>query len=202
MEKTIVLLRPPLIFQKWENASTICPPLGLAYVAAAIRNAGFNLRCVDALGEAPFQRIILENPNFLAYGLSTPEIVERVGQCNILGISLMFSHDWPVAKSVIRALRQANPKVTIICGGEHVNAIPEFCLQDCPEIDICVLGEGEETIVDLLKTLHGDCRLEKVPGIVFRSNNSSCVRTPPRARIRKLEEIAWPAWDLFPLENS
>ncbi|MBI4489158.1 MAG: cobalamin B12-binding domain-containing protein [Deltaproteobacteria bacterium] len=201
MEKTIVLLRPPLVIQKWENASTICPPLGLAYVAAAIRNAGFNLRCVDALGEAPFQRIILENPNFLVYGLSTREIVERVGKCDILGVSLMFSHDWPVAKSVIQALRQANPQATIICGGEHINAIPEFCLQDCPEIDICVLGEGEETIVDLLKTLHEGCRLEKVPGIVFRSNDGSCVRTPARARIRKLEEIAWPAWDLFPLEN-
>lgn len=189
-----------MVVPKWAHASSICPPLGLAYVAASIRKAGFEVRCVDALGEAPFQRIVLDNPNFLTYGLSTPEIVERVGKCDILGFSLMFSHDWPVAKSIIQAVRKANPHLTIVCGGEHITAVPEFCLDDCPEIDICVMGEGEETIVELLRALNGDGRPEDISGIVYRSENG-LTRTPPRARIRKLEEIPWPAWDLFPLET-
>lgn len=200
MEHTVVLLRPPFVVQKWENASTICPPLGLAYVAASLRQVGFPVRCVDALGEAPFQHIVLDDPNFLTYGLSTPEIVERVGQCDVLGISCMFSHDWPVAKSIIRAIRKANAALTIVCGGEHISAVPEFCLEDYPEIDICVLGEGEETIVDLLQAREAGRDLKTVPGLVYRSENG-VVRTSSRPRIRKLEDIPWPAWDLFPLEN-
>jgi len=200
MEKSIVLLRPPMVVPRWAHSSSICPPLGLAYLAAALRKDGFEIQCVDALGEAPFQRLVLENPNFLTYGLSTPEIVERVGKCDVLGVSLMFSHEWPVAKSIIQAIQKANPDLTIVCGGEHISAAPEFCLDDCPDIDVCVMGEGEETIVELVRALRGDCQLEGVAGIVYRANRG-LVRTARRARIKKLEEIAWPAWDLFPLEN-
>lgn len=198
--KSIVLLRPPMVVPKWAHSASICPPLGLAYLAASIRKAGYKVRCVDALGEAPFQRIVLDNSNYLSYGLSTPEIIERVGTCDILGVSLMFSHDWPMAKSIIEAIRTANPQLTVICGGEHVNAVPEFCLHDCPAIDIGVMGEGEETIVALLHALHSGLSLENIAGIAYRVDKR-IVQTLKRGRIKKLEEIPWPAWDLFPLEN-
>lgn len=185
---------------RWAHVSPICPPLGLAYVAASLRKAGYDARCVDAVGEAPFQRIVLENKNFLTYGLSTREIIERVAHCDVLGVSLMFSHDWPMAKPIIQAIRKANPQAIIIGGGEHINAVPEFCLKDCPELDVCVLGEGEETIIALLRAYERGGDLSGVAGIVYRSGGET-VRNPPRARIEKLEDIPWPAWDLFPLET-
>jgi anaerobic magnesium-protoporphyrin IX monomethyl ester cyclase len=185
---------------KWAHVSSICPPLGLAYVAAALRKAGFEPRCVDGIGEAPLQRIALENSNFLIYGLSPREIVERVGTCDIVGLSIMFSHDWPLGKSIMQGVRNNNPNVIIIAGGEHVNAVPEFCLQDCPELDICVLGEGEETSVELLQALDHGTDLSHVPGTAYRANGAA-VRNARRARISQLDEIPWPAWDLFPLEN-
>jgi anaerobic magnesium-protoporphyrin IX monomethyl ester cyclase len=185
---------------RWAHVSPICPPLGLAYVAAAIREAGYDVRCVDAVGEAPFQRIILENENFLSYGLATREIVDQVGQCDILGVSLMFSHDWPMTKTVIQEIRKVNPNAIIIGGGEHINAVPEFCLKDCPELNVCVMGEGEETIVELLQVLDAGGDLSAVAGIAF-VRDGKIVRNPARARIRNLEEISRPAWDLFPLET-
>lgn len=200
MELPIVLLRLPMVVPKWAHSSSICPPLGLAYLAGALRKDGFKIRSVDALGEAPFQRLVLENPNFLTYGLSTPEIIDRIGRCDVLGVSVMFSHEWPVAKSIIQAIHEVNPNLTIICGGEHISATPDFCMDSCPEIDVCVTGEGEETIVELMKALDGDCGLEGVGGIVYRSSHG-LARTARRARIKNLEAIAWPAWDLFPLEN-
>jgi anaerobic magnesium-protoporphyrin IX monomethyl ester cyclase len=189
-----------MVVPKWAHASSLCPPLGLAYLAASIREAGFSVRCLDALGENPLQQIVLDKGKFLSFGLSTPEIVDRIGECDILGVSLMFSHDWPVAKSIIRAIRQRYPHLTIIAGGEHVTAAPEFCLKDCSEIDICVLGEGEETIVDLLRALAEKRPLSSVNGIVYRAPEGTS-STPRRGRIRALDQIKWPAWDLFPLEN-
>ena len=71
----------------------------------------------------------------------------------------------------------------MVCGGEHITASPEFCMKDCPEIDICIFGEGEETSVELLNTLRKKKSLFTVNGIVFKSSGK-LHRNPNRARIR------------------
>ena len=92
----VVLLRTPMVVPKWAHASSICPPLGLAYVAASLQQAKYEIRCVDALGEAPLQKIISENNNFVNIGLSTTQIIQHLALQNfdILFISLMFSHGY------------------------------------------------------------------------------------------------------------
>ena len=198
----LVLLRNPMIVPRWGHMESICPPLGLAYVAASLQQAGYEVSCLDALGEAPFQRNVLEDKKFISFGLSTEQILQHLEfkDFNVLFVSLMFSCEWPINKSIIQTIKKKYPNVLLVCGGEHISACPEFCMKDSPEIDVCVLGEGEETSIDLLKTIEQKKSLSKVNGIVFRSTEG-IVRNPNRARINKLEEISWPAWDLFPLEN-
>jgi anaerobic magnesium-protoporphyrin IX monomethyl ester cyclase len=199
----IVLLRTPMVVPKMSHAFSICPPLGLAYVASAIQKANFEVRSIDALGEAPFQKIIFEsNKNFLNVGLSTPQILEHLEKedFDILFVSLMFSHDWPMSKVIIKEIKKKYPNKLLVCGGEHITASPEFCMEDCPEIDICIFGEGEETSVELLKAVQQKKSLSAVSGIVFKLDDK-INRTPNRARINKIDNITWPAWDLFPLET-
>ena len=195
----LLLLRNSMVVPKWGHMESICPPLGLAYVTASIQQAGYEVSCLDALGEAPLQRNVLENKNLISFGLSTEQILQHLASkdFNVLFVSLMFSCEWPVTKSIVQTIKKIYPKV---CGGEHITACPEFSMKDCPEIDVCVLGEGEETSIDLLKTIEQKKSLSKVNGIVFRSAEG-IVRNPNRSRINKLENIAWPAWDLFPIEN-
>ena len=92
------------------------------------------------------------------------------------------------------------PNILLVCGGEHTSSCPEYCLEDCPEIDICVVGEGEETSVELLKAIEKKKSFSEVNGIVYRSENG-IKKNPNRARISKLDDIKWPAWEMFPLEN-
>ena len=197
-----VLLRTPLVVPKWSHTAPICPPLGLAYVAASLRQTGYEVRCVDALGEAPLQRIATEDNKYLYYGLSIKEILQHLAfkEFNVLFVSLMFSHDWPMTKSFIKTIKTIYPEVTMVCGGEHISACPKFSMEDCPEIDICVLGEGEETSIDILKTIEQKKSLSKVNGIVYRSDEEIIIN-PKRSRISQLDDIPLPAWDLFPLEN-
>jgi radical SAM superfamily enzyme YgiQ (UPF0313 family) len=197
-----VLLRTPLVVPKWSHTAPICPPLGLAYVAASLKQAGYEVRCVDALGEAPLQRIATEDNKYLYYGLSIKEILQHLAfkEFNVLFVSLMFSHDWPMTKSFIKTIKTIYPEVTMVCGGEHISACPKFSMEDCPEIDICVLGEGEETSIDILKTIEQKKSLSKVNGIVYRSGKEIIIN-PKRSRISQLDDIPLPAWDLFPLEN-
>ena len=198
----LVLLRTPMVLPKWNNSHSICPPLGLAYVAASLQQAGYEVRCIDALGEAPLQKIFSEDNKFVNFGLSTKEILQHLASknFNVLFVSLMFSHEWPVTKDIIKVIKKVYPEIILVCGGEHINACPEYCMKECPEIDICVIGEGEETSVALLKAIEQKKSLSEVNGIVFRSGDG-IIKNPNRSRINKLENIPLPAWDLFPLEN-
>ena len=54
------------------------PPLGLAYVAAALEAAGHEVLVIDALGEAPLARGPSVHPRLATWGLSAPEILARV----------------------------------------------------------------------------------------------------------------------------
>ena len=101
-----VLFRTPLVVPKCSHTAPIWPPLGLAYVAASLKKAGYDVRCVDALGEAPLQRIATEDKKYLYYGLSIKEILQHLAfkEFNVLFVSLMFSHDWPMTKSFIKTI--------------------------------------------------------------------------------------------------
>jgi radical SAM superfamily enzyme YgiQ (UPF0313 family) len=112
----------------------------------------------------------------------------------------MFSVEWLVVRRLIEAIRRAFPRTLLVVGGEHVTACPDYTLTDCPAIDVGVLGEGEESIVDLAAA-HADGRdLATVNGIVFRQGGS-LVRTPHRTRIRTIDDIPEPDWTLFPVET-
>ena len=148
----ITLVRPPLVFVKDSYTLPTIPPLGLAYVAAAAREAGADVTVVDALGEAPERYV--EEDGFVYQGLAIAEIVRRISpQSQLIGLTVMFSQDWPYNRRLIRAIRRRFASVPILIGGEHPSALPELSLRDCPELDYCVLGEGEETMVEIVACL-------------------------------------------------
>jgi anaerobic magnesium-protoporphyrin IX monomethyl ester cyclase len=197
----VTLIRPPTLQARWGHATPTCPPLGLAYVAAALRDAGHEVRIVDAVGEAVSRMGPAEDERLLVHGLSIEDVVARVDPATEwLGVSCMFSHEWPLMRALLRRLRAAFPGVPIVAGGEHITAMPELSLAQCPAIDYCVLGEGEETFVDLLDTLKRGAPASAVAGLALRGDGRT-VRTPARARIRRVDDIAAPAWDLVPLAN-
>lgn len=195
----VCLVRPPMIDVRYMYNTIVCPPVGLAYVAAAARGSGHDVTVIDAVGEAPERVSPLPDPDYLRRGLSTEEILDRVSaDTEVLGVSGMFSQDWPHLRDLLRALRRKLPRAAIVAGGEHVSALPELVLGD-GSVDHCVLGEGEETFVELLEALEGERPLELVHGLASRA--VSATRTAPRARIRSIDSIAPPAWELFPIER-
>jgi anaerobic magnesium-protoporphyrin IX monomethyl ester cyclase len=62
----------------------------------------------------------------------------------------MFSQDWDYAKKVLIEIRLKSPKSIIIAGGEHITALPKYCMESALEIDVCVLGKGEVTLRNIL----------------------------------------------------
>jgi anaerobic magnesium-protoporphyrin IX monomethyl ester cyclase len=170
-------------------------PLGVAYLAATVREAGHRVQVIDAVGEAVDQ--VLERGPLCWIGLGNPEIVERIRpDTDVLGVSIMFSHNWPLVRELLALLRAAFPGVPILVGGESATALPELVLCDSPA-DVVVMGEGEETLLELLEVYEADRSPAAVAGIAHRGPDGAPCRTPRRNRIREIDAIPWPAWDLF-----
>src|SRR5262249_22677398 len=127
------------------------PPLGLAYIAAALRTAGHDCVVLDAIGEAPAQTA--PAGGLIRLGLTDEQIVARIDPAAAaIAITNMFSFNWPMLRELIRAIRTGHPDKTIVCGGEHFSALPELCMQSAP-IDYIVMGEGEEVATELFARL-------------------------------------------------
>jgi radical SAM superfamily enzyme YgiQ (UPF0313 family) len=197
----VCLVRCPTVSNVGAVGQDAVPPLGLAYISAALKRAGHRVSAVDAVGEAvdQYSRIPWTSRT-LAHGLVTPQILERIdADAEVIGIACMFSVEWLLVRELVEAIRQAFPRAHIVLGGEHATACPEYSLQDS-SADICVLGEGEATIVELVDALLLGEDLHQVPGIAFRGPDGP-VRTPPRSRIRPIDDIPDPDWDSFPIET-
>src|SRR5215467_7357573 len=146
----VTLVRPAAVSSRRGFTVGVVPPLGMAYLAGALRAAGHRVDVIDAVGEAPFEPGDTAHPDLVSYGLGFDEIIDRIDPAtDAIAVSVMFSQQWPHADAMIRAIHARFPDVPIFAGGEHVTAAPEFVLDSCPPVTACGLGEGEETIVDL-----------------------------------------------------
>jgi len=91
--------------------------------------------------------------------------------------------------------KKVDEKIITVAGGIHFSFTSEESLANFPEIDIVVRGEGELTIVDLIKTLNKNGKLNHVQGISYRHRNV-IVHTPSRPLIKNLDSLPYPAYHL------
>jgi len=202
----VTLIRPNvLIFPKSLSWYGPVPPIGLAYIAATLREAGHDVDVIDSAGEAIEQYVDFESPVGLLrrIGLSPAEIVDRIRPgTDVVGITHMFVHEWPHIRELASLIKERHPGVTLVVGGENATAFSDWILDQSAAIDACVLGEGETTVIELVdRVLHGD-GFAGMAGIATRDADGCTVDTGLTKRITKqLDEVPRPAWDLFPLEN-
>lgn len=197
----VTLIRGPFVVPKGTLNNEPTPPIGLAYIAGSLKQAGFKMKGIDSSGEAIDRITPIPDSRLQYQGLGIEEIKERVDpKTKVFGISIMFTHEWNYYKKMITALKAAFPQTTIIAGGEHITALPEYSLKDCPALDYAAFGEGEETMVDCCRRLAAGLSPKEAPGIAFLEGGAM-IKTPPRPRIKNLDEIPWPEWDIFPLRT-
>lgn len=198
---SIVLVRPPSVLPlDATNAVLEIPPIGLAYLAAALREAGHRVTIVDAFGEA-VERLV-RHAEFTTNGLDAEQIAERIpGDVDLVGVTCMFSNAWIYCRRTIEVIAERFPGVPIIVGGEHPTADHRRLLEQMPSVLCCVLGEGEDTVVDLAARIASRRAIDDVPGIALRSEDGTVRKTAARRRIREVDDIPWPDWSTVPLAS-
>jgi radical SAM superfamily enzyme YgiQ (UPF0313 family) len=191
----VQLIHPP-VYLNVHSLTALRPsmPLGLAYIAGALRRAGHRVSVLDAVAAAPSQ--VTQDGGLHRLGLTTDEIVARLDpEAAAFAVTNMWSFSWPLVRELLHAIRAARPKTPIVCGGEHFTGLPELSLRTAP-IDYIVLGEGEETAVELFAALEHGGPVEPITGIAYL-RDGEVVSRGRRARTKSLDDLPWPAWDLF-----
>ena len=207
---TIVsLLRPPVLLDP--NALGIhgpTPPIGAAYVAAALRHAGHEVEIVDGAGDGLEVVTAVDSPvgTLAQIGLSPAAIVDRVRpDVEIVGITTMFVHEWPIVRQLADLVRDRFPEALIVLGGENATAFAPYILDQSKSIDGCVLGEGELTMVAIADKHARGASLSGLAGLMRReAEPSQRAEVGLSVRLGKKElntSIPRPAWDLVPLHR-
>ncbi|MBI3555994.1 MAG: B12-binding domain-containing radical SAM protein [Deltaproteobacteria bacterium] len=197
----IILIRPPSIFSSSAYSAPVTPPLALAYLAANLLKHGHEVRCFDVLGAAPDYIGTSYKPDVCYRGLSIQKFVEQLQEApDAIGMSAMFSQDWPHVADMIDAIHLKFPSVPIIVGGEHASATSEYTLKAHPAVKFVAVGEGEETTVEFADYLDGKKKLEDVGSLHYLGAAGAVIKNPRRARIKMLDDLPWPAWHLLDLE--
>jgi anaerobic magnesium-protoporphyrin IX monomethyl ester cyclase len=196
----IQLIHPPVFLNVYAmTALRPSLPLGLAYVAAALRKDGHDVSVIDAVGLAPDQVTQGPRPQISALGLTPEEIVERLDpEAGAFGVTNMWSFSWPVVREILIKIKERYPDKPIVCGGEHFTGLPEYSMEQTP-LDFIVLGEGEEGALEVFRAIElGATDFSAIAGIWYRDANGKPVKSAAaRSRNKAVDEIAWPAWDLF-----
>ena len=194
----ICLIRPPAVESFRFATTSITLPLGLAYIAAALERDGRSVYVVDAVGEGPEVRTRYCKGHLV--GLRFEDVVRRIpDEVGLVGITVVFTHEWPAVVRLVELIKRARPELAIVLGGEHVTSMPEFCLMTSAA-NYLAIGEGEESIIDLLAALDAGGPLDGVEGIAFRTNGHVIVNKR-RGRRVSVDEITPPAWNHFEIEN-
>ncbi len=159
------------------------PPLSLSYLAGVLVREGIEVKILDFL-------VTQYHPRKLRRELEEyrPQLVGAT--CVTL--------NYPTARRMLKVCKAFDPRIFTVIGGPHVTFALEETLLQSPWIDAIVIGEGERTLVELVRAVEETKDVHHVPGIAF-ADGGMAVKTPPQARIENLDQLPLPARELLPM---
>jgi len=191
----LALIRPPVVHLKADFYGSIPGiPSGLAYLASAVRAAGFPVSIIDAYGQAPHRFYSFRN-RYRARGLTPGETARLTPVNAVAGISVHCAGEHSMACAIVGELKSLAPSRPVVVGGYHATFVPEDFIR--AGADYVVLGEGERRLPELLARLEGDRSIEGLEGIAFQGG---MVDRRTRYTVN-LDSQPFAAVDLLPLEN-
>jgi anaerobic magnesium-protoporphyrin IX monomethyl ester cyclase len=193
----VLLLNPPYLAPK-EAGLGISFPLGLAYLATAAVEGGFDISALDAAAERPARE---NGDGLIRFGLDQDELEKRVAAIkpDLVGIGCFFSSRFPAVLETAKTVKNIDKNIITVTGGIHPSLMPEEVCS-YPDIDFVVIGEGERTFVELLERLSDGGGFEEVDGLAYKTNGD-VILNRRKSYIEDLDSLGFPAWDLFDMEK-
>ncbi|NPA95489.1 MAG: radical SAM protein [Thermodesulfobacteria bacterium] len=173
----IVLINPYCLDQRLQDYDIKVPPIGVYYLAASLTQMGhschilnwYNLKDQKSLIEQELKRL----------------------QPDITAISILHANRWG-GLDIARVSKRVFPHVPVVMGGPGATFLWQHLLKHFPELDLIVMGEGENTLTDLVTRFDSNQSYDDLAGIAYRKNGVP-VQNPPAPFIKDLDALPDPA---------
>lgn len=161
-------------------------PVGLAYISSVLKNDGYEINWLNlnhydgAVDDVIKKTLSQEKYDFALTG----------------GLSVFY----PIIKSCVDAVRKYAPYTQIVTGGGVISSQPELIFKALRP-DYLIIGEGEQTILELFRCLENDGNLEEVNGIGYCNSEGKHVLTKAREAIKDLDSLPYPDYEGFGIDT-
>src|SRR3990167_8866497 len=151
-----LVLQPPIsdevMWGRFKKGSGYVPPLGIMYIASYMESTGFHCDVLDCLVEK--------------YKISDLKEYLIKNKYDFIGITCMTNSALDAFASA-RIAREVCPDAVIVLGGVHPTALPDQTVRECLEADFIIVGEGEQTFVDLAGRLQEEKDYHDIDGLAY-----------------------------------
>ncbi len=158
-------------------------PFFLAYATSVLKKEGNEAQCLDAIAEEldeqqTIEKIMSFSPNLLVAEISTPSL----------------RNDLKILENISNLL----PRCQIAVSGPHASVYGAEILRESHFIDYILIGEYEQTLLDLVNHLESGRELRTVDGLAYREHAKIRMNNP-RQLIENLDDLPWPERESLPL---
>ncbi|QTL97712.1 radical SAM protein [Iocasia frigidifontis] len=160
-------------------------PQGIAYIASVLKIRGYE--------------IVIYNQDYYHY--PDEHLTEYLNNnyFDVIGVGIIAGYyQYRKLLRISEAINNSKNRPIYILGGHGPSPEPEYFMKKT-QADYVVIGEGEETMVELLETVGNKKDLSQVKGIAYR-DGSDIIVTERRPLIKDLDTLPIPAYELFPIE--
>ncbi|MFH2002821.1 MAG: radical SAM protein, partial [Planctomycetota bacterium] len=174
---------------KRKKNKRVQPQLGIAYIASYLLSQGLDVQILD--GEVN--------------DYSLEEMVDRICDLKPMAVGITTpTEDRFNAIDLANMIKARAKGIFVFAGGPHFSYSAQDALENVPGIDAVVIGEGEFTSLELLKSFEKGKRTDRfhdINGCAFRDVHNKVVITPPRERLVDPNEMPNPAWHLYDMDK-
>lgn len=188
-KRRVLLLVPPGTVEesygRLSAAAGELPMLGLAFIAASLRDQGHEVSVIDY------------EVNHWTMGKAEADI--RALKPDVIGMTAYITNMRRCAK-VAAIAKHVDPRTVVVFGGPQVTIFPDEAFS-CPDLDIIVLSEGEFIVRHLMNALGAPEKMREVKGIWYRGADGEVIKNPREGLVGDLDLLPPPALDLYDMER-
>lgn len=173
--------------ERRDRFRTLHFPTGLGIISGVLSTTDHELRVVDNyISDRKMEDILQELKD------AQPDYILFTG--------FLGNYQYGFFKTISHKLRELCPNVVLVAGGPMATTVPELLITHSA-VDYLVIGEGEETILDLLDAIESGRQPSEVKGIAYRGENGQAILTSERPRMKDITGFPFPKYELFNMET-
>lgn len=173
------------LMKRWKYFKSVTVPLGLCYIALQLKRHNIEVEILDCYAQSAsldetdetVENVILASPAVVGISCTTPSFY--------------------VVNQIAKRIKNVIGDIPVVVGGCHPTVSPEEML-NLPYFDYVVRGEGEETMVDLIRCIKGEVDIRAIHGLSYK-RDGKIMHNADRKPIEDLDSLGYPALELLNL---